>query len=468
MPRTQLPSALLARLFGLSPGGPVNTNPLVQGLAGNGSPPNLSAMYRQRGAINTNPFLQGLVGSGGAGAPYGTQKFGLNDFGLTPHGPDSSTTVNKAPNVAGASKHPTNLQQAALAAITGQYAPVLGALADEAGQLRGQAGRDRRYTRRQGNRAEGDLATLYSRLRQYAGNTQNAQDADYRHGVRETNRNFNSLRRGISKDLAASGGGVASELTRMGIDPSVALAGAARDAAFNRGLANTDRVSQVSNSRASRREYDAGMGRMKNDIIATGNAAIGTQRTQTRAALQDIAKQLSSGLMQVNMQRAQTLGQRAAALGQLKLSQIQAKQAANNPTSVIDMLMKRAQLAKILAETKNIGQPSSSSASTKVPTGMAAAINYIQGLPQFQGGANWGGLKGNELIKLLENTQAQGSQAIPPQGMAPWDPKQYGDVLKYLTTQLTGAKGPRGGLLYNKADQTAAQNALMIALGMLK
>jgi hypothetical protein len=299
-----------------------------------GAPPNLtslmSTLYGQKAPTKGNGIGGGLAGlltpalsNSGSSNRVG---MGLSDFGLQP----SQTPA--APNVVGQSKHGTNaLQQAAIAALTSQFDPVLGQINNAMGTLRGQAAADRTSTTNRGNRAEGDLATLYGRLRQYAGNTQRVQDQDYRAGVRQTRKSFNALGGQIKQDLSSSGGGVASELKRMGIDPSIALAGAAQDAAFSRSMVREDRANQVSNTRASRREYDAGMGRMKNDIIATGNAAIGGARAQTNAGIQDINRQLSTNILQLQMQKAQTLGQRAAALSQYKLSQLQAKAAGNDP-----------------------------------------------------------------------------------------------------------------------------------------
>lgn len=401
-------------------------------------------------------------GSGSSNRPG----MGLSDFGR-PFSPNSNGSSG-APNVVGNSKHPgPNLNALARQAIMSQYGPVLGALNNAEGSLRGQASSDRSDITHRGNRAEGDLATLYGRLGLYARNTQRAQDRDYHQGVRQTRHAFNALSGQVANDLKSSGGGIAADLKRMGVDPSIALAGASKDAAFTRSMAREDRANQVSNTRASRREYDAGMGRMRNDIIATGNAAVGTQKSQTSAALNDVARQLSDGIMQLQMQRAQTLGQRAGALGQFRLSRIQARQAAkaaaNDPAAHLNMLIKQAQLAKSLQDLKN---PGGSSAASKGPgKGLSDALTFLQ-QTYPDGTANWSTRKRTQLDKMLEDLQAQAARRQPGGNGAPWDPKQYGDLRDELFKNMTGIMGPKGNPMYGGKDKEAAQRALLIALGL--
>jgi hypothetical protein len=442
-----------------------------------GAPPNLtslmSTLYGQKAPTKGNGIGGGLAGlltpalsNSGSSNRVG---MGLSDFGLQP----SQTPA--APNVVGQSKHGTNaLQQAAIAALTSQFDPVLGQINNAMGTLRGQAAADRTSTTNRGNRAEGDLATLYGRLRQYAGNTQRVQDQDYRAGVRQTRKSFNALGGQIKQDLSSSGGGVASELKRMGIDPSIALASAAQDAAFSRSMVREDRANQVSNTRASRREYDAGMGRMKNDIIATGNAAIGGARAQTNAGIQDINRQLSTNILQLQMQRAQTLGQRAAALSQYKLSQLQAKAAGKDPMAHLNLLLKQTQLAKAL---KDLNNPAGFTAADKGPgKGIGAALNYLQQTYPTTN-AGWSTQKRTQLSSMLEDLVAQGSRTKsgivnqhgnPAGGTgAYWDPKQEGDLLQALYGQMAGIKGPKGNPMYGNVDRNAMQQALLIALGIM-
>lgn len=414
---------------------------------------------------------KGLAPNSGSSNRVG---FGLSDFGLQPQAGQASAPP--APSVVGQAKHGNGaLQKAAIAALTSQFNPVLGQLNNAMAQLRAQAASDTASTTARGNRAEGDVATLYSRLRQYAGNTQRVQDQDYNAGVRQTGRTFGALGGQIAKDLSESGGGVASELKRMGIDPSVALAGASRDAAFTRGMVREDTANQISNTRASKREYDAGMGRMKNDIIATGNAAVGSQRSQTNSALEDINRQLSTNILQLQMQRAQTLGQRAAALSQYRLSQLQAKAAANDPAKHLDLLLKQTQLAKMLQDLNN---PAGSKTADKGPgKGVGAALTYLQNTYPTTN-AGWSTQKRNQLSSMLEDLVAQGSRTksgiVNQHGNsagggtgAYWDPKQEGDLLQALYGQMAGIKGPKGNAMYGQTDKNAMQQALLIALGMM-
>lgn len=404
------------------------------------------------GAISANSLLPNNGSSNRVG-------FGLSDFGKSYQPPSAPA----APNVAGQGKHGgVNLKQAAINAITSQYGPVLGAYNAETGQLTSQAAKDKAQAQQQGNRAEGDLATLYSRLRQYAGNTEKAQNQDYRGGVRNTKQLFNNLQQQINSTFSGSSGAVAADLKRMGLNPADAMSGAAQDATFTAAQAARDRANQILNTRASRREYDAGMGRMKNDIIATGNAAVGSQRSQTNAALNDIAKQLNQNLMQVNMQKAQTLGQQAGALGQLKLSELQAAQKSKDPMAKLNMLYKLAQI-KHLQQVQAAGPL----ASTKTPKGMDAALAYLQQMYPA-GTANWSGMKGQQLSKNLLALQLAASAAKPGtvSGGAAWDPKQYGDLFTALWKQLATVKGPKGNPMYGPTDQTAEQRALQIALGL--
>lgn len=418
----------------------------------------MALMAAQSGGLNAllNPTPSSVLNSGSSNRTG----MGLSDFGGRPG-------AAPAPNVVGQSRHGGNnaLQQAAIAALTAQFGPVLGQINNAMGTLRGQAAKDRTDATNRGNRAEGDVATLYSRLRQYAGNTQHAQDRDYRSGIRQTRRDFGALGGQIKNDLSTSGGGVASELQRMGIDPSVALGGAAKDAVFSRSMAREDRANQVSNSRASQREYDAGMGRMKNDIIATGNAAVGSQRSQTNAALSDINHQLSAGILQLQMQRAQTLGQRAAALSQYKLAQIQTKQAGKDPMAHLNLLLKQTQLAKAL---KDLNNPAGNSAADKAPTkGVGGALAYLQKTYPTTN-AGWSTQKRTQLSSMLEALVSNAAKNQPSTSNgAPWDKNQEGDLLQELYKNMAGIKGPKGNLMYGATDRNAMQQALLIALGMM-
>lgn len=447
------PSQLIKSLFGVKTAQPSTLQNLLVGSI-------LSQAHGgNAGAISANSLLPNNGSSNRVG-------FGLSDFGKTYQPP-------AAPSVVGAAKHASGnaLRQAAINAITSQYGPVLGALNNEQGALQSQAAKDRADTQNRGNRAEGDVATLYGRLRQYAANTQRVQDQDYGQGIKQTKKNFNQLAGQISKDLRSSGGGIAADLQRMGIDPSVALAGASQDAAFSRSMAREDRTNQVTNQRSSRREYDAGMGRMKNDIIATGNAAVGTQRSQTNAALQDISRQLSTNLMQLQMQRATTLGQRAAALAQYKLSQLQSKAAANDPAKQLDLLMKQAQLAKTIKQTKLLGQPGGGKSTPQ--SGVDSALAYLAKLYPTNTQANWSQTKNQQLSSILEDLAQQGSTTMPGKDSAgnqipTWNKNTYGDDVNYLWKLLAGVKGPKGNPMYGQADKNAIRQAVMIALGQAK
>lgn len=459
-------SALLKQLFNVAPSGPPDLSGLMNTLY---KAPNGSA---KTGSLNAllSPGSSSREANSGSANRVG---FGLSDFGL----PGAGQPTTMAPNVAGQAKHGQgDLQKAAIAALTAQFGPVLGSLNNAMATLRGQAATDTANTTARGNRAEGDVATLYSRLGKYAGNTQRVQDTDYRQGVRQTNKSFNALGNQINADLRESGGGVASELKRMGIDPSVALAGAAKDATFSRSMVREDRANQVGNTRASKREYDAGMGRMKNDIIATGNAAVGTQRSQTNAALEDINRQLSSGILQLQMQKAQTLGQKAAAVAQYKLSQLQAKQAGKDPMAHLNLLLKQAQLTKLLNENKQSGDPKA-----KTPAdygkGIGGALQYLQDTYPTTS-AGWSQQKKTQLSSMLEDLASQGSRQksgiVNNHGDskgggsgAYWDPKQEGDLLQALYGQMAGVKGPKGQAMYGGTDRNAMQQALLIALGMM-
>jgi hypothetical protein len=433
-----------------------------------------SALFDPRGgAGKMDSGISGLnlaQGSGSSNRPG----MGLSDFGK-PFSPNSNGSSD-APNVVGASKHPgPNLNALARQAIMSQYGPILGALNNAEGTLRGQASSDRTDVTRRGNRAEGDLATLYGRLGLYAHNTQRAQDRDYRQGVRQTRHNFNALAGQTSDDLKSSGSGIAADLKRMGVDPSIALAGASKDAAFTRGMAREDRANQVSNTRASRREYDAGMGRMRNDIIATGNAAVGTQKSQTSAALNDIARQLSDGIMQLQMQRAQTLGSRAGALGQLRLSRVQARQAAraaaNDPMAKANLLYKLAQIQNLQGKGKT---GTGSTGSNPVPTkGLDAAMTYLQSVypTNTQGDPNWSNRKRTQLDRFLTDLMANSSRTVSTaknaQGaLAYWDPKNAGDLRDALYQMMGKVVGPKGKALYGPTDREAAEMALYAALGL--
>lgn len=413
-------------------------NAIAKILVGGGHNYNQNSLVQALGASNTAPKITGYA----PGMRRGESVIGPNGqvLGLGP----SNDTV--APPVMGSAKHPgmglKGLNLAARAAIASQYDPVIGTLSNQIGITKNEAQHARHQIRRQGNRAVGDLSFLYGNLGRDVRRTKRYEDRNYRRDIRHTKESYRDLHKAVNADYSTSIGETAKELQRLGIDPSVALQGAARDQAAFNAQNTTSRKNRVLNQRESRRDYNHMMKEMRHDVIATGLSAIGQSKTQTRSALSDLANTLADNLFKLRSQRAAVQGQEAAAYANQRASLIAARGQARG--NALDRKIKKAQLAKLLGLL-----PSGASGS-----GFTATDPVGKGLDFLA--ANTGKVQhADALANILQYVTG----GAGPGQTVPFDKHNYGAIWDAMVKT-----GKRHG--WTQADMNYLQRALQISLGV--
>lgn len=363
------------------------------------------------------------------------------------------TTDPVAPPVMSGAKHPgmsmKHLGQLAQAAIAAQYDPVISALASQAGSTTAQAHKASRQVRRQGNRAVGDLAYLYGNLGREAGRAKRQSNRQYHQDIQGTRRSYHQLGHEVNTDYSTNMGSTAKELQRLGIDPSVALQGSARDQAFLNAQRANERQSTIGHMRQDKHDFGRMLGQARRDIVATGIANIGQSKSATRTALANIATNLADNLAKINMQSAQVKGQEAAAQANQRIATIQARSTARTAraNNRLDRQYKKAQIAKLLGLTGSGPTAGNDYTSTGVGKGLAfleANSNKVQHPAAL---AN--------ILQYITTGSGPGKQT-------PWDKANWNGpngIWAHLVT--TGKR-----LGWTQADMNYLQRAAELALGL--
>jgi len=357
-------------------------------------------------------------------------------------GQDPSTGKPFAPPVMSGVKHPGGkLGLAAQAAIAAQYDPAINAIASQIGTTQNEAAKARHQIKRQGQRAVGDLSVLYGDLAHDVKRTTRREDRGYRRDIRSTRQSYRDLGREVNTNYSTSMGSTAKELERLGLDPSVALAGAARDQAFLNSQQAADRRRAVGNQRESRRGFNAMMDQVRADTVATGLSQIGQSKTATRTALANLANTLADNLFKLRSQQATLQGQRLAAV--LKA------QASKSTVDPLDRKIKKAQLAKLLSTIPGMpGYAPSTGNDPYASTGIGKGLAWIA----EQGGAIQHPVRIDNMLQYL-------TAGAGPGRTIPWDKHNYGQIWNAVVKT-----GKRHGWTQN--DINAMQRAIQISLGL--
>lgn len=348
-----------------------------------------------------------------------------------------------APPVMAGGKYPTsgrNLNQMARAAIAAQYNPVIGAVESSISRTQSQADKAKHQIRRQGNRAVGDLAFLYGNLGREAGRARRQSNRGYRHEINQTRQSYHELGKETNTDYSTSMGSTAKELQRLGIDPSTALQGAARDQAFLNAQRATERHTTIANERDAKRQFSNLLGQARRDIIATGVASIGQSKSQTQAALASIANNLADNLSKLQMQQAQISGQKAAALASSRMSIAASRQ--KNRSAVLSNKIKEAQLAKLL------GLGTGGTSATPATDAIGKGLDFLQtNSAKIQHPAQLA-----NILQYITGGSGPGQQTA-------FDKPDYPQIWQHLIKT-----GKRHG--WTQADMNYLQRAVQIALGI--
>lgn len=343
----------------------------------------------------SNTFGGGLEGLATSTAPKITGYAPGMRRGSSVLDPSTGKVLGLGPNIeapptfSGTSNHPTSshkvgsgvtlgdLNKAAIAAISAQYDPAIGTITNQIHHTKHAGNKEQRQIKRRGNRAVGDLSILYGRLGRYTKRVQHRQNNAYKRDIKGTRRNYHDLQQQTASDFNATAGSTAAELKHLGIDPSVALQGAAQDRAFVNAENRRDRRNQVQNIKSSKHGTNIMMNRLHNDVLASGLAAVGQSKAQTEAGLQEAARQIADQMFQLRMQRSSLQGQEAGALAgqranflQQKYTSKAAKQAAR-----LDNLYKRAQIAHLM------GQGAGTASSVDITGNLGKGLNFLEKNP---------------------------------------------------------------------------------------
>jgi len=415
-------------------------------------------------ASNNSLLSQIFTGKGNLG--YGTTfGGGLNGLATRPKNKDPlmipQTSANAAefgaapPVLSGTTKHPVgsgvtlkDINKAAIAAIGAQYDPAIGQIGSEIAHTKHEGHKEKQQIKKRGNRAVGDLSILYGSLGRY-NKRQQGKEAHRGHlRLQRTKQAYGDLNKQISENFDTNTGATAKELQRLGIDPSVALQGAAKDRAFAASRTAQDRAAQIQNTKGDNRSFNQMLKRIHSDILTSGLGAIGQSKAQTEAGLQDVAKQIADQVFQLRMQGNTLSAQKSAALASQHASMLGQRYTSRQQRRAarLDNQYKEAQIAHLLGVGGGSGGVGGAAAAPTDSVGKGLAF-LERNAANLQ---NPGGLE--NILEYVTGGAGHGQKT-------PWDKKNYPQIWDALVK--TGA---RHG--WTMSDMKYLQRAVQIALGI--